>query len=367
MIKKEKIFLALCILVFLFFFYILIFHFNIVIAPVIAFVVGIIIRSMFKKNYLVIFSFLFPVVSGFASFESHGMPLNYLLLPLILLSGMYICEIFIDRENALKILKNINLHYFLLLIIIFMSFLFLMLRWSNLTLSLSALFKNTPINPQQHISFAIIFPLMFISLFFISYLFYLYLKREKNRERIIIAFLFGHSISIFVLFLQKYFQLKLFLGHSPFNGLAADASSFGFLNSIAFLLAFYIVIKYKKRILGYVFLIISLFGIIHSQTRTALIPVFFILLYFFIKLSWKKKLLVFVLILFFFMNFLYYYYSSDLNVKLRFVNEIENTFWDSLKVLINKSEENTELKNISSKRDLLWSYSIKIVNIAKLS
>ncbi len=108
-------------------------------------------------------------------------------------------------------------------------------------------------------------------------------------------------------------------------------------------------------------MIISFFGIIHSQTRTALIPIFFVLLYFFIKLSWKKKLLVFVLILFFFMNFLYYYYNSDLNVKLRFVNEIENSFWDSLKLLINKSDENTELKNISSKRDLLWSYSIKII------
>jgi len=360
-VQKGKMFLALSGLVIILLLSILIFHFDIIIVPVIAFVVGIIIRYIFKKNYLIVFSFLFPVLSGFASFENHGMPLNYLLLPLILLVGIYVGEIFLDRENALNILKNINLLYFLLLIIIFISFLFLMLRWSNLTLSLSALFKNTPISPQQHISFAIIFPLMFISLFFISYLFYLYLKREKNREKIIVAFLFGHSISIFVLFLQKYFHVKLFLGHKAFNGLASDASSFGFLNSIAFLLAFYLIVKKKNRIFGYIFMIISFFGIIHSQTRTALIPIFFILLYFFIKLSWKKKLLLFVLILFFFINFLYYYYNSDLNVKLRFVNEIENSFWNSFKVLINKSEENTELKNISSKRDLLWGYSIKII------
>jgi len=330
MIKKENIFLALCTLIFLLFFSTLIFHFNIVIAPVIAFVIGIIIRSIFKKNYLIIFSFLFPLISGFAFFENHGMPLNYLLLPLILLSGVYICDIFIDRENALKILKNIDLHYFLLLIIVSISFLFLMLRWSNLTLSLSALFKNIPISPQQHISFAIIFPLLFISLFFISYLFYLYLKKEKNREKIIVAFLFGHSISIIVAFFQIFFKLELFLGHKPFNGLASDASSFGFLSSIAFLLAFYLIVKKKNRIFGYIFMIISFFGIIHSQTRTALIPVFFVLLYFFIKLSWKKKLLLFVLILFFFMNFLYYYYNSDLNVKLIFVKEIENSFWNSL-------------------------------------
>lgn len=184
----------------------LIFHFNIVIAPVIAFVIGIIIRSIFKKNYLIVFSFLFPLISGFAFFENHGMPLNYLLLPLILLSGVYICDIFIDIENALKILKNIDLHYFLLLIIVSISFLFLMLRWSNLTLSISALFKNIPISPQQRVSFAIIFPLLFISLFFISYLFYLYLKREKNKERIIVAFLFGHSISIIVAFFAIFIE-----------------------------------------------------------------------------------------------------------------------------------------------------------------
>jgi hypothetical protein len=62
-----------------------------------------------------------------------------------------------------------------------------------------------------------------------------------------------------------------------------------------------------------------------------------------------------------FVNGLYIFKSTALNKKLTFVNEIENTFWDSLKVLTNKSDENTELKNISSGRKLLWSYSIKII------
>jgi len=59
------------------------------------------------------------------------------------------------------------------------------------------------------------------------------------------------------------------------------------------------------------------------------------------------------------MNFLYYYYSSDLNVKLRFVKEIENTFWSSLKLVL-KGNNEMDLTKIASKRDLLWSYSKKI-------
>ena len=87
-ITKEKIFFSLTVLLFLLFLAVLFFNFHILITTSITFLGGLLIRLIFKNNYMVVFGFIFPVISGFASFENRGLPLNYLLLPLILLMGI---------------------------------------------------------------------------------------------------------------------------------------------------------------------------------------------------------------------------------------------------------------------------------------
>jgi hypothetical protein len=67
-------------------------------------------------RFILIFTFLIPIISGFAFFENNGMPLNYLMLPLLLLMGIFITDIFILRKKALLILEEINIHYLFFLI-----------------------------------------------------------------------------------------------------------------------------------------------------------------------------------------------------------------------------------------------------------
>ena len=357
---KKTVFMFLFGVFFLSYFFTLIFHFNIIISPILALFCGLLIRLIFREKYLPIFTALFPIASGFASFENHGMPLNYLLLPLLLLVGIYIGEFILDRKKALSLLDNINAVYFVFLLILLISFIFLILRWSNLTVDLSAFFKNTQVSPQNRLSFAIFFPLLYINLFFISYIFRLYILKEGNRIKLFLYFLFGFSVTAFFSFLQKFAGIKTFLGHNVANGLATDASAFGFLSSIAFLLAFFLIYKYEYTKIGAIYMLISFFSILFSQTRIGFIAIVFILLFVFFKLKLKKKFLLILIVLILFVNIIYYINGSNLKYKFTLINEIEGTFWDSLKyIMIGPTQKN--IKNIASGRDLLWGYSFNVI------
>jgi hypothetical protein len=201
---------------------------------------------------------------------------------------------------------------------------------------------------------------MAISIFFISYLFYLYLREEKKKSLLIKSFLLGQTVSILVSLLQKYFGLKLFFGVKPFNGLASHTVPLGFLSSIAFLLAFYTVSRNRKNLVGYLFLVTSFIGIIHSTTRTAFITIVFVLIYFFVKVNWKKKLLIVLVIVLLCINFLYYGRGFDIDKQFKFVNDIEHFFWKSIEIII-PGDNPVNIHKILSPRDLLWKYSLELL------
>ncbi len=104
----KKIYLLVLSISFLLFFAVIIFHFKIFFSPIIFLGIGIAIRIFFKEKYLLVYIFLFPIVSGFAFFENKGMPLNYLVLPLIFLVGIFIADFFIYKENISHLFDRID-------------------------------------------------------------------------------------------------------------------------------------------------------------------------------------------------------------------------------------------------------------------
>ena len=147
-------------------FSIFLFHFNFVVLPLSCFLLGILLRAVLKKNYLLVFTFLIPILPACAFFAKSGFPNNYFILPLLILAGIVIADIIINKEflgAGKELVPRLYIYYLLILSI---SFIFVMLRWSNLTLSPLALFRDTPIAPTgQHLSFAIIFPVVELALY----------------------------------------------------------------------------------------------------------------------------------------------------------------------------------------------------------
>jgi len=173
-------------------FSIFLFHLGFIFLPLLFALLGVLLRTVLKKNYLIIFSFLIPILPAFAGFAGNGFLNNYFVLPLFVLAGIVVADSIINREIFAAGLVMIPRHYIFYLLILLISFVFVVLRWSNLSLSPLAFFKDTQIAPNgQRISFGIIFPVLELALFSLSPLYYLLLKRRPDAERILIAFLSG--------------------------------------------------------------------------------------------------------------------------------------------------------------------------------
>jgi hypothetical protein len=361
MTKKKFIFLFFLLLGFLAYFLVMLFHFNFYVLPASLLLAGIAIRVIFKQEYLPVFSFLFPLVSAFAYWGNRGLPFNYFVLPLLLLSGIYAGELLLDRQKAFQVLNHVNRFYLLLLTIIFISVLFLIFKWSNLTLPAKAFFKDTPVAPTGiRLSFAIIFPLIYLFLFTASYVYFLYLKDRSHIKNIIFAFLWGHSLSIFLSYIQNIFQVKLFLW-KPCNGFASDNSSFGFLSAVALLLSLYVYFNYKKKGYGLVFTLISILGILNSHTRIGLIAICFTVLYFLFNLK-KRELLTFMLIFFVLAAAIYFSLSNPhVSGKLFFLKEMGKNFRNFQNYVIDGKKDPEIARKFLAGREQVWLYSARII------
>ena len=356
---KKYILLSFIITSFFLSFLILSLDFKIFVLPSFFLSLGLLIRLSLRSHFLTIFSFLFPVISGFSYFENKGLPYNYLLLPIFFLVGMFLGEIIFQRKKTLQVLNRSNSSYIVFLSLVFISAFFVILRWSNITLSPLAVFKDTPIAPSgERISFGIIFLSVYLGLFSLSYLYYLYLRQVPDKKEIIFAFLAGQSLSIVFSLFQNFFRWRLFLSRK-YNGFASDSSSFGFLCSVAILLSWYLFFKYKKRAWSVLFFAISLIGIFNSFVKAAAIALFFaILLYLF---SWKgqsKSTIVFILLIGLLIPSLLFF-SYDIGKRSRFVREVKQSI-QSISDIISTGEVDDEgLRKIVASRHLVWNYSFE--------
>jgi len=353
---KSRFYLAYSVFSFLLLFFVLILHFGIGWLPLLCILLGILARVVFKSGSLAVFTFLIPLLPALGAFENKGFPMNYLFLPLFFLGGIVLGEYLSTKGQKLWPLPELPKFYFSFLLLLGISFIFVMLRWSNLTLSLLAFFKDTPIAPTgQRISFGIIFPVLELALFALSPFYFLLLRRRPDRQWILIAFLSGHSLSILYLL-----GLRLGTKDSPLvslRGLASDPTAFGFLSSLALLLAWYLFFHYGRKLWGSVFAFISLVGILNSGTR---IGFFAIVLVFFLFLFSSREKIISVVVLGIllvgaFFLYVHFFYKPGFNFLTRMK--------DSLLVVEKSPEFNTmgqaPLNLLSSHRDVLWKYSME--------
>ncbi len=245
---------------------------------------------------LYIFVFLLPFINSIPALVGGLHPSNYYLVPLFLLSGMILASMVRDLIRKDKIVfEDFGVdqgffYYRIFLVFLFVSALFLFLRWSNITLGYSPAFGgDTPAAPpiprltpeghlawhEQRISFALIFPIVTLFIYFIAPYIYGYIKRMKGDESSVFNWLsYGFYISVFIGIIQKitgqsFLSDRIGKNLKQFNGGFSDFNAFGVFSGIMFLWATY-ELK-RKNIVGYFTLGISLVGSILSGSRTSFV------------------------------------------------------------------------------------------------
>jgi len=336
--------------------FLLFLHLGIIFLPMACFLIGLALRVILPKHFLAAFAFLFPVLSAAAGLRNHGLPYNYLLLPLILLVGIYTGEWLLSRKKALDLLAAIPRSYLLFLLILTLSTIFVFCRWSNLTIPGLAFLSDTQVGPcNSRLSFAVIFPILELALYVISVLFFLYLQKNDEKRAIILGFLAGHSLSILAAIWQNFQNKKLIpgLGH----GLASDSTFYGFLTVIAFLLSWCLYYRYQEKVLGGVFFIVSFIGLLTSKTRIGFLVVAAVVFLFFIFEKKNRKwggILIAALVALFLFRSLYIKQGDFIAI-----DRIKSSFNFMKKILQEKKVDPKELEGFSANRQLLWAYSFR--------
>jgi hypothetical protein len=170
--------------------------------------------------------------------------------------------------------------------LLFISAVFVFLRWSNLFLSSTAapgadipVAPDHPLSPDiQRLSFGSVFPVVSLFIYFISPYIFFYVKKIKPTEKAIFKWLsYGFYVSIALAIFQKisgrsFISDRLGKELKQFYGGFSDFNAFGFFSGVMFLWSTF-EIK-NKNPLGFATFVISLIGTILSGSRTAF---FFIL------------------------------------------------------------------------------------------
>jgi hypothetical protein len=352
-LMKNRIYFVFSLIFFLLFSCIMGLHFHIVWVPLFCLLAGLLVRIAFHSAYLTIFSFLIPILPALSVFENKGFPLNYLLLPIFFLCGMVAGEFAVNKNRRSDLLPELPKFYFTLLLLLGISFLFIILRWSNLTLSPLAFFKDSPVAPTgQRISFGIIFPVVETALFLLSPFYFLMLQRAAEPRRVLIAFLSGQSLSILFSLLQR-LQGSVSV-HLSLRGLASDPTAFGFLSAFSILLAWYLYFHYTEKWLGIFFVAISMVGILNSSTRIGLFAIVLVI-FLFIFFNQKKIVPAILIVIFLaaiLFSYIYFFPQPGSNLLARLKSNILDIeqFQESIKT------EQVLSRDLSAHRDVLGKY-----------
>jgi len=247
--------------------------------------------ALWNREYaLYLFLFLFPFISIAPGLMDSRYPFNYIAVPLFLLSGMVVATVIRKLrggEGTGDYIDGDFVPYYLFLSFLVISTVFVLLRWTNITLgSDGAMGMDTPAAPpapditspdqliwsEQRVSFASIFPVVSLFIYFISpYIFFYIRKIAPRREDVFKWVSFGFWVSVGIAVVQKIVNRSLVsdrLGKElkQFYGGSSDFNSFGFFAGVMLLWATY-EIK-KKNPLGYISFIAALAGGILSGSRT---------------------------------------------------------------------------------------------------
>ncbi len=298
------------------------FHLNFLVLAGVFFAIGAVAAFFGGQAFsLYLFVFLFPFINSSPGLMGSRLPYNYTAPALFLLCGMLAVNYCLRRpENfsrnhygwtvqtsqsfslakvfgptffqkggppEAKVMHRDFYPYYLFLLLLFVSAVFVFLRWSNITLGIPPLMgADTPVSAplprlfdkgmitwiEQRFSSAVIFPVISLFLYFIAPYIFFYIKKIKPEEKVIFKWLsFGFYISTALAALQKitgqsYLSDRLGKGFKQFNGGFSDFNAFGVFAGIMFLWSTYEV--KKKNPMGYITFAVSLAGGILSGSRT---------------------------------------------------------------------------------------------------
>ncbi len=270
--------------------------------PVFFFVIGLAVALRDHQFAIFSFVFLFPFINASPALFYNGYPFNYMAAPLFLLGGIVVANVvqrLREKDGSAagvtsgEMLDKHFFPYYIFLGVLLVSTIFVLLRWSNITVEgVGAIGADTPTAPpapdiavepnikwrEQRISFATIFPVVSLFIYFISpYIFFFIRKVKPDAQKLFAWLSYGFYISVGLAVVQKISGQSLIsdrLGKDfkQFYGGFSDFNAFGFFSGVMFLWATY-EIK-KKSLIGYVTLVVGLTGGILSGSRT----VFFFIL-----------------------------------------------------------------------------------------
>lgn len=308
---------------FLLTFYTIVFHIKFIFLPLFFFCFGFLTEFFFKKKGVLIFLFLLPLVNSLPGFFYNGYSFNLMAVSLFYLSGIIFSTVLTNKEFPGFHKYPWARFYIWFLSILWISAIFIFLKWSNITLSVNAFLVDTPVAPGFPLvsrnSFASLFPLITLFLFSVPpFVVPLLKKGEFREEKIFKVLISGFAVSFLIAVFQKFvdpgfmalrwWSVKL----NQYNGGFSDFNGFGFFAGALFLyssikLTGYIQLGGNKRVFlkgdpgFYLFSsLLTLFSVFFSGSRTAFIFVLsaFIIFFFNKKIRLKKKvILVSVLIL----------------------------------------------------------------------
>ncbi len=187
-----------------------------------------------------LFLFLLPLINSTPDLFFNGYPFNYMAPALFMLAGIVLVALAGKPEGGPR---PPWLHgYMLFLAVLWISALFVFLRWSNLTLSLRAFLKDTPVSPAgDRLSFAVIFPVITLFLFTLAPWLPLLLRRSRiSRQQGLRPLLAGYGLSLLLALMQrgffpKFMALDWWAGIGQYNGGFSDFNGLGFFSGTLFL------------------------------------------------------------------------------------------------------------------------------------
>ncbi len=321
--KTDLAYYTFASLAFVLSFYTIVFHIGFTYLPVIFLVAGAVLSLFPGGNGLKIFFFLLPLINSLPALFFNGYPFNLMAIVLFFLAGVVTGSFL---KGTIPVFKEFNWasSYLIFLSVLWISSVFVLLRWSNISMPSGAFFTDTPVGPgfpqSPRVSFAVIFPVITIFLFSLTpFVSALIRKYALKKEQIFKLIIYGYSFSVLLASYQKLFD-PAFLSISwwgeklnQYNGGFSDFNGFGFFGGVLFLYSSLALMNShddgsgkwlgKSRSFFIFASHISFFGILLSGSRTAFIFVIFAFIYLmFSKVRTSIKIMIpslfFVVLLF---------------------------------------------------------------------
>ena len=251
-------------------------HLGVIMLPVGMFMLGGLSYLLARRRAVYLFFSLLPLVNALPDLGGTGYPFNYLAPALFYLSGMVVGSML--RGERVVVDDGFLKPYLLFLTVVGISAIFVFLRWSNLTLSHLAFFRDTPVEPYgNRISFASIFPVVTFFLYGVSPFAYHFIRSLKlDRDRVLSHLGYGFLGAVGIAVLQKTIYPDLLarkwwldtMGQA--NGTFSDFNALGIFSGVLLVVfTYHLGKRFHAREL--LFSATALVGVFLSGSRTAFI------------------------------------------------------------------------------------------------